>query len=66
MRTTIDINEGLLKKVIRLAKVKTKKEAVALSMEAFLHQKRLQNLVSRLGRGQLRLTQSDLGKMRER
>ena len=52
MRTTIDINEGLLQQVMKLAHVPTKKQAVALSLETFIRQKRIERLANRLGKGE--------------
>ena len=66
MRTTIDINERLLGRVMNLAHVRTKKEAVRLSLETFIRQKRLGRLASRLGKGGFHLSLEALEKMRAR
>lgn len=66
MRTTIDINEKLLKTVIGLSEASTKKEAVELSLEAFIHQKRIERLTKRLNQGTILLSRHDLHRMRSR
>ena len=66
MRTTIDINKGLLQQVMKLAHVPTKKQAVVLSLETFIRQKRIERLANRLGKGEFCLSQEDLEKMRAR
>lgn len=66
MRTTLDIMENLLKEVMDLAHVPTKKEAVNLSLEAFIRQKRIERLTRRLGKGEIQLTFQDLKIMRSK
>ncbi len=66
MRTTLDIQENLLKEVMDLSHVPTKKEAVNLSLEAFIRQKRIERLTRRLGTGEVQLTHQDLKTMRSR
>lgn len=66
MRTTLDINEQLLQKVMHLSHVRTKKQAVHLSMKAFIRQKHLERLAGRLGKGDIHLKLDDLAKMRAR
>ena len=66
MRTTLDINMHVLKEVMLLSKSQTKKEAVNLSLKAFLRQKHLENLARRLGAGKHSLTAQDLKTMRSR
>ncbi len=64
MRTTIDINNKLLKEVMWLSSAQTKKEAVTISFKAFIRQKRIERLAKRLGKGTLSLNQKDLADMR--
>ena len=66
MRTTIDINDELLKEVMKLSNVQTKKEAVTISFKSFIRQKKLELLAQRLGKGSLSLTPKDLENMRIR
>lgn len=66
MRTTIDINDDLLKEVMSLSHVQTKKEAVEISFQSFIKQKRIERLTKRLGSGILSLNQKDLKEMRSR
>ncbi len=66
MRTTLDIDEVLLKTVMDMSHVSTKKDAINLSLEAFIRQKRLERLARRLGKGGHRLTHQDLKIMRSK
>lgn len=64
MRTTIDIDEKLLKEAMVLTGAKTKKDLIHLSLGELIRQKRSERLIRKLGRFQLSLTLSDLEKMR--
>lgn len=64
MRTTIDIEEDLLKVAMKLTGAKTKKDLIHLSLGEMIRQKRSERLIKKLGRFQLALTLSDLEKMR--
>ena len=66
MRTTIDINDTLFQEVIQLSHAKTKKEAVKISLESFIKQKRIELLAKRLGKGNISLNLKDLENMRVR
>ena len=66
MRTTIDINDDLLKEVMTLSNVQTKKEAVEISFQSFIKQKRIERLTKRLGSGILSLSHKDLKEIRSR
>ena len=66
MRTTIDINDDLLKEVMTLSNVQTKKEAVEISFQSFIKQKRIERLTKRLGSGILSLNHKDLKEIRSR
>ncbi|VAX35205.1 hypothetical protein MNBD_UNCLBAC01-227 [hydrothermal vent metagenome] len=66
MRTTIDINNDLLNEVMALSHVQTKKEAVEISFQSFIKQKRIERLIKRMGSGILSLTQKNLKEARSR
>lgn len=50
MRTNIEIDDALLEKVMKLAQIKTKKEAVQKALKAYLRNIRLQELSSLSGK----------------
>jgi Arc/MetJ family transcription regulator len=64
MRTTLEINERLLKQAQALTKAKTKKEVVHLSLEALIRQQRIERLLGKLGHFPLDLTPSKLARLR--
>ncbi|MBI3659836.1 type II toxin-antitoxin system VapB family antitoxin [Candidatus Acetothermia bacterium] len=64
MRTTIDLEEKLIQKVMKLLGVKTKREAVQRALESVIAQKRRESLQAKLGRLDLKLTLKDLEQMR--
>ncbi len=64
MRTTLDLEEELLREAMRLLGVKTKREAVRRALQAVIAERRRGQLRSKLGRLDLALTLDDLAKMR--
>ncbi|MBI3398516.1 MAG: type II toxin-antitoxin system VapB family antitoxin [Deltaproteobacteria bacterium] len=64
MRTTLDIDERLLQEAIKLTKVATKRELVRLSLEELIRQKRIERLISSLGKFPLKLSSEELERMR--
>jgi len=50
MRTNIDIDDALIDEVMRVANVKTKKEAVHLALQEFLKAKKKKNLFELAGK----------------
>jgi len=52
MRTNIDIDDQLIEEVMKMADVKTKKEAVDLALKEFLKVKRKKNLLDLAGKVQ--------------
>lgn len=64
MRTTLDINERLLKQAQALTKAKTKKGVFHLSPEALIRQQRIERLLGKLGHFPLDLTPSTLARLR--
>ncbi len=65
MRTTLELDEGLVREAMRLLGVKTKREAVRRALEAVIAEKRRERLQAKLGRLELNLTLEDLARMRE-
>ena len=49
MRTTIDINERLIKEAWEILHPKSKRELIERSLEGVIRQEKLRRLVSRLG-----------------
>lgn len=64
MRTTLEIDEKLLKQAQVLTKAKTKKEVVHRSLEALIRQQRIERLLGKLGHFPLNLTPRRLAKLR--
>ncbi len=65
MRTTIDINEKLVKKVKSILGLKTKKDAVEYSLEFIIKEKQRERLRKKIGRTDLNLSLDELKKLRE-
>jgi Arc/MetJ family transcription regulator len=65
MRTTLDLDEHLLKKAIELSHLHTKTAVIHASLEALIQKKRLESLISRGGRTPLHLTLRDLHRLRK-
>ncbi len=67
MRTTIDINEDLIKKVMEASKVKTKKKAISIALSEYLKMKNREELIKLVGNYKsFNLSLYELEKMRER
>lgn len=64
MRTTIDLDEDLVREAMALLGVKTKREAVRRSLEALIRQRRRERLRARLGKVDLDLSLEELEAMR--
>jgi len=64
MRTTMEIDDKLMKRALALTKAKTKREVIHRSLEALIRQQRLERLLGKLGRFPLELTSSRLTKVR--
>ena len=65
MRTTFDIDEKLIREVMKLSGAKTKKEALVISLEQFIKQAKRERFISMLGNFDIDLTPKDLERMRE-
>jgi len=64
MRTTLEIDEELMKRALALTKAKTKREVIHRSLEALIRQQRIERLLGKLGRFPLELTPRRLTKLR--
>ncbi|MDY6892124.1 MAG: type II toxin-antitoxin system VapB family antitoxin [Chloroflexota bacterium] len=64
MRTLIDIQDELMRDLLRETQAKTKKEAIATAIGAYLDLKRRERLASLIGNYDFGYTQEDLEKMR--
>ncbi len=64
MRTTLEIDQKLMKQALELTKAKTKKELIQRSLEALIRQHRIERLLGKLGRFPLHLTPRKLAKLR--
>jgi len=64
MRTTLEIDDRLMKRALALTKAKTKTELIYRSLEALIRQRRIDRLLGKLGRFPLELTSKRLTKLR--
>ena len=65
MRTTINIDKGLLEEALKLSNIRTKKELINLSLKEFIRRRHLEKLKRRLGKYDLDLNLSSLEEMRK-
>jgi Arc/MetJ family transcription regulator len=64
MRTTLEIDDRLMKRALALTKAKTKRELIHRSLEDLIRQQRTERLLGKLGRFPLELTSRRLTKLR--
>jgi Arc/MetJ family transcription regulator len=64
-KTLLDIERELLEEARRLAKVRTKREAVEVALREFVRRRRADNLASVAGKSTIRWTPADIRGMRE-
>jgi Arc/MetJ family transcription regulator len=64
-KTLLDIEEELLDEVRRLAKVRTKREAVEIALLEFVRRRAADNLTAAAGKSSIRWTPADIRRMRE-
>ena len=64
MRTTMEIDDKLMKQALALTNARTKKELIHRSLEALIRQQRIERLLGKLGRFPLELTPRRLTKLR--
>jgi len=65
MRSTIDIDEELMKEARALTGARTKKEVIDFSLRELIRKKRREHLASLFGSGILAVSPDDVEKMRE-
>jgi len=65
MRTTVDLDEELVREVMDLLGVKTKRQAIRRSLEALVKQKKRERLRTKLGNLDLDLSLEELEWMRQ-
>lgn len=65
MRSTIEIDESLIREAKSLTGVKTKKELVELSLRELVRKKRLEHLIGLYGTSPIDLTLKDVEKFRK-
>ena len=65
MRTTFEINEELLREIMKVSKAKTKKGAIVIALKEYLKAKRREELKNMIGSyDEFGITLEDLEKMR--
>ena len=64
MKTLIDIQDDLMKELLKESKAKTKKAAVALAIKEYINMRKRAKLISMMGKYDFGCTQEDLEKMR--
>ncbi len=65
MRSTIDIDEKLLKEAQKITGAKTKKELVNLSLRELIRRKRKEHLINLFGSSVLDVSLEDVEKLRK-
>ena len=65
MRLSITVDPELLEEVQRLAKVRTKREAIERALQAFVRQHRLQELQALAGSGVVEMELEELRRWRQ-
>ena len=65
MRTTVDLDEKLVREVMNLLGVKTKRQAIRRSLEALVQQQKRERLRTKLGNLELDLSLEELKGMRQ-
>ncbi len=63
MRTTLDLNEQLIRKAMSMGHLRTKTDLIHASLEAFIKQKRIEGLLAMGGHTPLNLTLRHLKSM---
>jgi len=64
-KTLLEIDEHLLDEARRLAKARTKREAVETALREFVRRRRAKSLVAAAGTSSIRWTAADIRGMRE-
>ncbi|MBI4276913.1 MAG: type II toxin-antitoxin system VapB family antitoxin [Armatimonadetes bacterium] len=64
MRTTVDVDKATLQEAMKLANVRTQKEAINLALEEFVRRRRLERLAAMIGTYEIGLTPEELKRIR--
>ena len=64
MRTTININDGLLREAERLTSISKKRALVDMALQELIRQARLRQLADMIGKTRLNLTPASLHRIR--
>jgi Arc/MetJ family transcription regulator len=64
-KTLLDIDENLLNDARRLARVRTKREAVEVALREYVRRRRIESLISAAGKSSIRWTPQDIRAMRK-
>ena len=65
MRTTVQIDEAVLREAMKLTKARTKREVIELSLKELVRSRHLRRLRERLGRTELDLDLARLEELRD-
>jgi hypothetical protein len=64
MRTTLDLDQNLLRQASRLGRLRTTTELIHASLKLFIQRKRLEGLTALGGKGRLKVSKKRLAQMR--
>ena len=64
MRTTIEIDERLLREAMDITGAKKKRQCIELALQEVVRRKRLERLIQRLGKTPLTIDTDDLERLR--
>jgi Arc/MetJ family transcription regulator len=65
MRTTIDVDDKLIEEAAKLSGAKTKKDAIAIALAAYVHMKKREELRAMIGQYDHGMTLKELQKIRD-
>lgn len=66
MRTTVDLNDGLMAEAMKLSRAKTKREALERGLASLIRDTHIERLRSKLGSGAMSWTLPELRRWRGR
>ena len=64
MRTTVEIQDDLLREAMIITGATKKRECIELALQEVIRQRRIERLIQRLGKTRLSMTLEDLQRMR--
>lgn len=65
MRTTIEVDERLLREAFKITRLRTKKDLINLSLQELIRLKHIENIKERIGNYKLNLTLKELEALRK-